>query len=93
MTEARVNIYTPQGQFVGYFVNPIVKEFPEGDYEIKGEFFDSDGSRVAKLEFNPQVLPYTADLKEIPNLANERIYRVYVQRGRQPVTMTGNVSP
>lgn len=91
MTEAKVNIYTPQGQFVGYFLNPQVKEFQEGDYEIKGEFFDSEGLRISKIDFNPQILPYTADLSEIPDLANERIYRVYVQRGRQPVMMTGNV--
>jgi hypothetical protein len=92
MSEVKVNIYTPAGKHVGFFVNPKVKHYPEGDYDLKGEFFDSDGSRVMKLDFNPQALPYTADLSEVENIPDKKIFRVYVQRGRQPVHMTGNVS-
>lgn len=92
MSEVKVNIYTPAGKHVGFFVNPIIKEFQEGDYELKGEFFDSEGLRVTKLDFNPQALPYTADLSQVENASDRKIYRVYVQRGRQPVHMTGNVS-
>ncbi len=92
MSEAKVNIYTPAGKHVGYFLNPTVKTYAEGDYELKGEFFDSEGLRVTKLDFNPQALPYNADLSQLENLPDQKIYRVYVQRGRQPVHMTGNVS-
>ncbi|MBZ0189135.1 MAG: hypothetical protein K8F91_23020 [Candidatus Obscuribacterales bacterium] len=91
MSETRVNIYTPTGAHVGYFLNPVVKQFPEGEYELKGEFFDSQNQRVVKLDVNPEVLPYVADLKEITDVDADRIGRVYVQRGRQPVSMTGAV--
>lgn len=92
MSDVKVNIYTAAGQHVGFFVNPKVKEFKEGDYELKGEFFDSEGTRVTKLDFNPQALPYTADLSEVENVSNKKIFRVFVQRGRQPIHMSGNVS-
>lgn len=92
MSDVKVNIYTPAGKHVGFFVNPKVKELQEGDYQLKGEFFDSDGSRVTKLDFNPQALPYTADLSECENVSNKKIFRVFVQRGRQPIEMSGNVA-
>ena len=92
MSDVKVNIYPPAGHHVGFFKNPTVKQFNEGDYELQGEFFDSDGTRVTKLDFNPQALPYTADLSEVDNVPDKKIYRVFVQKGRQPIHMSGNVS-
>jgi len=89
MSETRVNVYTGQGAHVGYFVNPVVKQFPEGEYQLQGVFYDSQGEKVVKMDINPEILPYEADLKEVQGAAHERIGRVYVQRGRQPVMMTG----
>lgn len=88
--DVKVNVYLPNGNNVGYFLNPTVQAFPEGDYELSGEFYDSDGERIARLDFNPQALPYTADLSQVAGLPHARIENVYVQRGRQPVRMTGN---
>jgi hypothetical protein len=86
MTEKKVNIYTPAGNHVGYFVNPQVECLGENDFEIKGEFFDNQGVRVLKLDFNPESLPYSADLAQS---AQGQLKKVYVQRGRQPIVMTG----
>ncbi|MDZ4832977.1 MAG: hypothetical protein SGJ27_04175 [Candidatus Melainabacteria bacterium] len=90
MSDVKVNVYTPTGSVVGYFLNPSVQAFPEGDYEVSGEFFDADGERIQKLDFNPQAFPYTADLSDHPGAAHRKIENVYVQRGRQPVRMSGN---
>lgn len=90
MSDVKVNVYTSVGAHVGYFLNPHVQAFPEGDYELSGEFFDENGDRIQKLDFNPQALPYVADLSAVNGLAHTKIENVYVQRGRQPVRMSGN---
>ena len=90
MSDVKVNIYTSGGDHVGYFLNPTVQAFPEGDYELRGQFFDSNGDRIFKLELNPEILPYTADLREVSESAHDKLHRVYVHRGRQPVMMTGS---
>jgi len=38
MSDVKVNVYTSAGAHVGYFLNPHVQAFPEGDYELSGEF-------------------------------------------------------
>jgi hypothetical protein len=89
MSEVKVNIFGPQGQQVGYFINPTVDAFPEGDYEIEGRFFDSEGQPTVKIEFNPEAVPYVADLSAVKGVKHSRLERVFVQRGRQPVKMSG----
>jgi hypothetical protein len=90
MSDVKVNVYTTVGAHVGYFLNPHVQAFPEGDYELSGDFYDIDGQRLSKIEFNPQALPYVADISAVSGLAHKKLESVYVQRGRQPVRMTGN---
>lgn len=90
MSDVKVNVFTPTGKLVGYFVNPNVQSFPEGDYELSGVFFDVDGERIPKLDFNPQAFPYSADVSEVKGLTHAKLENVYVQRGRQPVRMSGN---
>jgi hypothetical protein len=88
MADVKVNVYTPAGRHVGYFLNPAIKSFPEGDYELNGEFYDVEGSKVLKLEFNPQTLPYSCDVSAL-SAAHKKLQSCYVQRGRQPVMMSG----
>lgn len=90
MSDVKVNIYTPTGQHVGYFLNPEIESFPDGDYEIVGRFFDEAGAAAGKMEFNPQVLPYIADLSDVKGLQHKKLTNVYLQRGRQPVRMSGS---
>ncbi len=89
MADAKLKIYTPAGLYVGYFLNPVVQQYPEAEYEITGKFFDENGVNTGKLEFNPEALPYFADLSECPGMGHTRLVKVYIQRGRQPVVMTG----
>ena len=89
MTAVKVNIYTPTAQHVGYFLYPEVESFPDNDYEITGRFFDELGEPVGKMEFNPEVLPYLADLSDVKGVAHKKLVKVYLQRGRQPIRMTG----
>ena len=89
MTETIVDIYTPTGAKVGSFKNPKVEALTSDHYEITGNFFEADGKAAERVEFNPQVLPYTADVSSVTGLAHKKLVQVYVQRGRQPVQMTG----
>ncbi|HEY9677597.1 MAG TPA: hypothetical protein V6C76_06285 [Drouetiella sp.] len=92
MADVKVNIYTPSAQHVGYFLNPEIEAFPDGDYEISGRFFDDVGQPIGKMEFNPEVLPYIADLSDVAGVAHKKLVKVYLQRGRQPVRMSGTGS-
>jgi hypothetical protein len=93
MADVKVNIYTPAGRHVGYFVNPAVKSHPDGDYELSGEFYDASGEKPVRIDFNPQAMPYTADLADHCNnnatTAHRKLSSVYIQSGRQPVKMSG----
>ncbi|MBS1997508.1 MAG: hypothetical protein JSS86_14405, partial [Cyanobacteria bacterium SZAS LIN-2] len=55
---------------------------------IHGDFYDIDGERVMKLEFNPQTLPYSCDISSL-TAGHKKLTSCYVQRGRQPVLMSG----
>jgi len=88
MAEVKINVYTPAGRHVGYFLNPAIKTYPEGDYELNGEFYDGDGNKITKLEFNPQTLPYSCDIGSL-SVSHKKLQSCYVQRGRQPVVMSG----
>jgi len=90
MSNVKVNVYTPAGLYIGYFLNPKVQSYPDADYEISGQFYDDQGKLISKMEFNPQVLPYVADVSEVAGLAHRKLANVYLQRGRQPVCMTGS---
>jgi hypothetical protein len=86
---AKVKIYTPDGRYVGYFVDAAIEAYPEAEYEISGTFFDENGIMTGRLDFNPEALPYTADLSEVEGAKHVRLINVYVQRGRQPVRVSG----
>lgn len=90
MSDVKVNIYTPTGQHIGYFLNPTVEAFAGTDYEIVGRFYDEKGQATVKLDFNPEVLPYVADLSDVKGVKHKKLSKVYLQRGRQPVRMTGS---
>jgi len=89
MSDVKVKIYTPAGLYVGYFVNPQIETYPDSEYEISGRFFNEIGEAIGKLEFNPEALPYTADLSDMKDFPHVRLVNVFVQRGRQPVRFSG----
>jgi hypothetical protein len=89
MANTRVNIYSEKGTLVGYFLEPQIDAFGQGEYEIRGQFHDLSARLTTKLEFNPQSAPYIADLSMVENLPHRRLKQVYIQSGRQPVKMTG----
>ena len=83
-----VKVFTPGGKFVGQFVSPSVDMDPQHYYEISGSFVDEQGLPYDKLEFNPQVLPYTLDISTVKQCNHTTLVNGYIQRGRQPVRMT-----
>jgi hypothetical protein len=89
MTNAKVKIFKKNGELLGYFQDPEIKAFAQGEYEICGQFLLSDGKPAQKLDFNPQALPYTADLCDLPNAADKTLSLVYVQHARQPISFWG----
>ncbi len=89
MVEGRVNIYKKNGVMLGYFRDPKINQFGNDEYEVHGVFCDSEGILTEKIEFNPQSSPYWAEIKDISGIKHPRLTNVYIQRGRQPVTLTG----
>lgn len=85
-----IKVFTPGGKFVGQFVNPVVEMYPEHHYEITGEFQDEQGHVYEKVEFNPQVLPYTLDISGAKKCAHTTLQSGYIQRGRHPIKMTAS---
>ena len=88
--ETVVKVFTPGGKFVGQFVNPVVDMDPDHYYEISGDFVDEHGHPFKKIEFNPQVLPYTLDISQVKQCGHSTLQGGYVQRGRQPIKMTAS---
>ena len=89
MPDVIVEIFTPRGAKVGKFVNPKVEMVPNHYYSISGQFTDENGQVPDRIEFNPEALPYTADITGATKCTHKKIIRVYVQRGRQPIEMIG----
>lgn len=89
MSDVKVRVSTAHGQTIGYFVNPKVTCLCEKDYEVSGTFVDEHGNAYEKVEFNPEVLPYIIDLSGLGLMSLKSLSNGYVQRGRQPVCMTG----
>jgi len=89
MAEVKVEIRTANGQPVGSFKDPLIEMLPEHHYFITGKFYEPDGKAAERLDFNPQVLPYVADISAVSQCNHKKLVGVYVQRGRQPVRMTG----
>ncbi len=89
MPETTVEVFTPGGIKVGTFIDPEVVLVSEHNYSISGRFVDSDGQIPDKIEYNPEVLPYSANISTTTRCAHNEIVKVYVQRGRQPVQMIG----
>jgi hypothetical protein len=89
MSKVKVNVYNPAGVLIGYFADPQIHTFAQGEYEISGHFFDGAGQVLTKIDFNPEAVPYMVDLSPLESAKHKRLKNVYVQRGRQPVKMTG----
>ncbi len=89
MSDVKARVSTVTGQTIGYFVNPKVVLLCEKDFEVIGSFTDENGTAYDKVEFNPEVMPYSIDLSELTSLGFKSIEKAYVQRGRQPIRMTG----
>jgi hypothetical protein len=85
-----VKVFTPGGKFVGQFVNPSIDMYPDHYYEVSGQFVDEQGLPFRKVDFNPQVLPYTLDISTGKQCNHTTLQGGYVQRGRQPVKITAN---
>ena len=89
MAEEKLTVYTKKGEVLGYFRQPKINQYGNDEYEVEGNFYDSEGNLVERLDFNPQALPYWAEFKDAPNLSHTRLTNVYVQKGRQPIIMSG----
>lgn len=88
MAEVKVAVTTSQGQVVGYFVNPKIENLCGNDWEISGPFVDEHGRPYEKVEFNPEALPYSLDLSQVPDTPVKELVKGYIQRGRQPIHLT-----
>jgi len=94
MSELILRVHTSHGVELGYFADPKVELITNDHYEIEGTFLEPGGQPALRVEFNPQVLPYVITVAKPGSLKHNSIKQVYVQRGRQPVVMTGvGVSP
>jgi 5'(3')-deoxyribonucleotidase len=89
MPEVIVEVFTPGGIRIGKFIDPKVELVSHHNYSITGRFVDADGQVPDKIEYNPEILPYSADLSTTTYCAHKEIVKVYVHRGRQPVQMIG----
>jgi len=89
MAEAIINIYKRNGALLGYFRDPKISQLGDDEYEIHGVFHQADGYLASKLDFNPQSLPYWAEITGASGVKHTQLTNVYVQRGRQPATITG----
>jgi hypothetical protein len=89
MGDVKAKVSTPLGDTIGFFVNPKVVNLASSDFEISGTFVDEEGRPFERIEFNPEIVPYTVDLSCLSFISLKSLVRTYVQRGRQPVVMTG----
>jgi hypothetical protein len=89
MADPKVKIFKSNGELIGYFEEPKIETYSQGEYEISGQFFLQNGELAPKLEFNPQALPYVAELLGVPDVPHKKLGFVYVQSGRQPIRFSG----
>lgn len=89
MSDVKARVSTAQGQTIGFFINPKVENLCLNDFEISGTFVDEAGHPFDRVEFNPEVIPYIIDLSQLSLISLKCLVKAYVQRGRQPVVMTG----
>lgn len=89
MSEPTIKIFSPSGQYIGYFTNPVIEFFPDADYDFQGTFYDANGTAVSRVEYNPQALPYTAELDGLHDVKHKRLHTVYIQHARNPIKMSG----
>jgi hypothetical protein len=85
MSDAKVKIFKSNGELIGYFEEPKIISYSQGEYEISGQFFLQNGEPAKKLEFNPQAMPYIAELNNVASVPHKKLGFVYVQSGRQPM--------
>jgi len=92
MADPKVKIFKSNGELIGYFEEPQIRTYSQGEYEISGQFFLQSGDLATKLDFNPQALPYVAELVGLPDIPHKKLGFVYVQSGRQPVRFSAVVN-
>jgi hypothetical protein len=85
MAEAKVKIFKSNGELLGYFEDPVIHTYTQGEYEISGQFMLESNEPAKRIEFNPQALPFVAELTGVPSVPHKKLGFVYVQRGRQPI--------
>lgn len=90
MADKSIKVYLPSGKVVGTFQNAELVMYPEHHYEVRGTFVPASGVSVDKVDFNPQVLPYTIDITGMTRCKHNVLRMGYIQRGRQPVMMTAS---
>jgi hypothetical protein len=88
MSEQKITIYKYNGSLLGYFDQAEIKKFGQDEYGIQGTFFSPDGSVPEKIEFNPQSLPCSGIVEKDCGMDHKKLTNVYIQRGRQPVSIT-----
>ena len=88
MSDIKVKVSTSCGQVIGFFLNPKVENLCDNDYQVSGSFVDASGRLLDKVEFNPQSVPYSLEVAQMPSLPVKQLEAGYVQHGRQPVVMT-----
>lgn len=89
MSTYKIEIYNSDGSILGHILSPELNVFSLKEYEIKGVFYDTSGNCVTKVDFNPEAIPYCANLQDLPNCPHKYLTRVYIQKGRQPIVITG----
>lgn len=89
MPDVIIDVFTPQGARVGKFINPKIEMVPDHNYSVTGIFVDDQGNTPDRIEFNPEILPYTLDIGAATKCTHNKVTKAYVQRARQPVNMTG----
>ena len=89
MSDQKVMVFTPEGKVAGYFLGPEVHMPLPCHYTIKGQFYDPEGELNHRIQFNPQVMPYTVDMSSISKCNHNKLVKTYIERGRQPVEMAG----
>jgi hypothetical protein len=92
MSEQTIKIFSPSGLYIGYFSNPQIEFFPDSDYDFQGTFYDAAGDIIDRVEYNPQALPYTAEIDGMPDVKHKRLHTVFIQHARSPIKMSGSGS-
>jgi hypothetical protein len=89
MSKRSIKIFSPAGQYIGHFIDPTIEFFADSDYDFQGSFYDACGDLVSRVEYNPEALPYTAELDGLQDFKHKKLHTVYIQHARHPIKMSG----